>query len=60
MARADGEEESLSRAGGQGTPAEVCSREGLRKLLERQLGPEVKGLKCQARGLDLMLEAGKV
>lgn len=69
MARADGEEDSLSRAGGH--QADVCSREGfrmanytaqagLRKLPERQLGPEVKGLQCQARELDLMLEAGKV
>lgn len=45
----------MGRAGGQGTQAEVCSREGgfriakntaqagLRKLLERLPGPEVKG-----------------
>ena len=40
--------------------AKYTAQTGLRKLLERLLGPEVKGLKCQARELDLRLEAGKV
>lgn len=40
--------------------AKYTVQAGLKKLLERQWGSEVKGLKCQARKLDLMLEAGKV
>lgn len=39
---------------------QVCSTAGLEMLLEKQLRPEVKGLKCQARELDFIPEAGKV